>query len=85
MDEIICDQMRISLQISLNPRKWVGCEKSKTFLFKAEKEEAKYCSLLSFGLVMCNSESDKVVKRRTVYGELGGKGQAQGDGSSTRT
>lgn len=37
------------------------------------------------GLMMCNSERDKVLKRRVVYGELGGKGQAQGDGSSTRT
>lgn len=77
--------MGMFLQISFNPRGWLGCEKSKTFLFEAEKEEAKNFSLLFFGFVMCNSESDKVVKRRTVYGELGGKGQAQGDGSSTRT
>lgn len=62
-------------------------QKARSFFLKYNVKKAKeqFPFLLSYGLTMCNSETDKVAKRRTVYGELGGKGQAQGDGSSTRT
>lgn len=60
-------------------------EKVILSFLKQKRRKQRNFTLLFFGLVMCNSELDKVVKRRTVYGELDGKGQAQGDGSSTRT
>lgn len=48
MDEIICDQLGIFLQISLNLRRWVGCEKRLSFL-KLKRRKQRIFPFSSLG------------------------------------
>lgn len=48
-DEIICDQLRIFLQISLNPHRWLECEKRRLFFLKQKRTKQRIFPFSSLG------------------------------------